>query len=46
MSYLIPFGNGKVKKKFNVGLDAAVGKGDCGLYFRIGEAFKITLSII
>jgi len=25
--------------KFNVGLDAAVGKGDYGLYFRIGEAF-------
>jgi outer membrane protein assembly factor BamA len=26
-------------EKFNVGLDAAVGKGDWGLYFRIGEAF-------
>ncbi|TRZ42004.1 BamA/TamA family outer membrane protein [Robertkochia solimangrovi] len=25
--------------KFNIGLDAAVGKGDWGLYFRIGEAF-------
>jgi hypothetical protein len=25
--------------KFNVGLDAAVGKEDWGLYFRIGEAF-------
>ncbi|HEY9260306.1 BamA/TamA family outer membrane protein [Chitinophaga sp.] len=27
------------KTKFNVGLDAAVGKGDYGVYFRIGEAF-------
>lgn len=27
------------KSKFNVGLDAAVGKGDWGIYFRIGEAF-------
>ncbi|WP_163399521.1 BamA/TamA family outer membrane protein [Flavobacterium fluviatile] len=27
------------KTKFNVGLDAAVGKGDWGIYFRIGEAF-------
>ncbi len=27
------------KTKFNVGLDAAVGKGDYGIYFRIGEAF-------
>lgn len=27
------------KEKFNVGLDAAVGKGDWGLYFRLGEAF-------
>lgn len=26
-------------EKFNVGLDGAVGKGDWGLYFRIGEAF-------
>lgn len=26
-------------EKFNVGLDAAVGKGDWGIYFRIGEAF-------
>ena len=26
-------------EKFNIGLDAAVGKGDWGLYFRIGEAF-------
>ncbi len=25
--------------KFNVGLDGAVGKGDYGIYFRIGEAF-------
>ncbi len=25
--------------KFNVGLDGAVGKGDYGVYFRIGEAF-------
>ncbi len=25
--------------KFNIGLDAAVGKDDWGLYFRIGEAF-------
>lgn len=25
--------------KFNIGLDAAVGKGDWGVYFRIGEAF-------
>ena len=25
--------------KFNIGLDAAVGKGDWGIYFRIGEAF-------
>ncbi|WP_274474459.1 BamA/TamA family outer membrane protein [Mangrovimonas aestuarii] len=25
--------------KFNIGLDAAVGKGDWGFYFRIGEAF-------
>ena len=27
------------KVKFNIGLDAAVGKDDWGLYFRIGEAF-------
>lgn len=27
------------KSKFNVGIDAAVGKGDWGIYFRIGEAF-------
>jgi len=27
------------KNHFNVGLDAAVGKDDWGLYFRIGEAF-------
>lgn len=27
------------KSKFNVGLDGAVGKGDWGVYFRIGEAF-------
>lgn len=27
------------KSKFNVGLDGAVGKGDWGIYFRIGEAF-------
>ncbi len=27
------------KVKFNVGLDAAVGKDDWGVYFRIGEAF-------
>jgi len=26
-------------KKINLGIDAAVGKGDWGLYFRIGEAF-------
>ena len=26
-------------EKFNIGLDAAVGKDDWGLYFRIGEAF-------
>lgn len=26
-------------EKFNVGLDGAVGKGDWGIYFRIGEAF-------
>ena len=26
-------------EKFNVGLDAAVGKGDWGIYFRIGESF-------
>ena len=26
-------------EKFNIGLDAAVGKGDWGLYFRIGESF-------
>ncbi|MCI9846044.1 hypothetical protein [Flavobacterium pectinovorum] len=26
-------------EKFNVGLDAAVGKGDWGIYFHIGEAF-------
>ncbi|MFH6948842.1 BamA/TamA family outer membrane protein [Flavobacterium sp. FlaQc-51] len=26
-------------EKFNIGLDAALGKGDWGLYFRIGEAF-------
>ncbi|OIV41102.1 BamA/TamA family outer membrane protein [Flavobacterium johnsoniae] len=26
-------------EKFNIGLDGAVGKGDWGLYFRIGEAF-------
>ena len=26
-------------EKFNVGLDAAIGKGDWGIYFRIGEAF-------
>ena len=26
-------------EKFNVGLDAAVGKDDWGIYFRIGEAF-------
>lgn len=26
-------------EKFNVGLDCAIGKGDWGLYFRIGEAF-------
>ncbi|MBP1839692.1 BamA/TamA family outer membrane protein [Formosa algae] len=25
--------------KFNIGLDAAVGKGDWGIYFRIGESF-------
>ncbi|MFV0344946.1 MAG: hypothetical protein ACK5IQ_01635 [Bacteroidales bacterium] len=25
--------------KFNIGLDAAVGKDDWGIYFRIGEAF-------
>ncbi|MDW5289859.1 BamA/TamA family outer membrane protein [Formosa sp. PL04] len=25
--------------KFNIGLDAAVGKGDWGVYFRIGESF-------
>ncbi len=25
--------------KFNIGLDGAVGKGDYGIYFRIGEAF-------
>lgn len=25
--------------KFNIGLDAAMGKDDWGLYFRIGEAF-------
>lgn len=28
-----------VKNHFNVGIDAAVGKGDWGIYFRIGEAF-------
>jgi hemolysin activation/secretion protein len=27
------------KTKFNVGVDGAVGKGDYGIYFRIGEAF-------
>ncbi|WP_067146204.1 BamA/TamA family outer membrane protein [Pseudotamlana agarivorans] len=27
------------KVKFNIGLDAAVGKDDWGIYFRIGEAF-------
>jgi hypothetical protein len=27
------------KVKFNIGLDAALGKDDWGLYFRIGEAF-------
>jgi outer membrane protein assembly factor BamA len=27
------------RNKFNVGLDAAVGKGDYGIYFRIGEVF-------
>jgi len=27
------------KNHFNVGIDAAVGKGDWGVYFRIGEAF-------
>ncbi|MCM5663808.1 BamA/TamA family outer membrane protein [Galbibacter mesophilus] len=27
------------KAKFNIGLDAAVGKSDWGIYFRIGEAF-------
>lgn len=27
------------KVKFNIGLDAAVGKDDWGVYFRIGEAF-------
>jgi outer membrane protein assembly factor BamA len=27
------------KNKFNVGVDGAVGKGDYGIYFRIGEAF-------
>lgn len=27
------------KNHFNVGIDAAVGKGDWGIYFRIGEAF-------
>lgn len=26
-------------EKFNIGLDGAVGKGDWGIYFRIGEAF-------
>ena len=25
--------------KFNIGLDAALGKDDWGVYFRIGEAF-------
>lgn len=27
------------EENFNIGLDAAVGKGDWGIYFRIGEAF-------
>lgn len=27
------------EENFNIGLDAAVGKGDWGVYFRIGEAF-------
>ncbi len=27
------------KNKMNVGLDVAAGKGDWGIYFRIGEAF-------
>ena len=27
------------KRKINVGIDLAVGKGDWGVYFRIGEAF-------
>jgi hypothetical protein len=27
------------KNHFNIGMDAAVGKDDWGIYFRIGEAF-------
>jgi len=42
---LYPGGGGGFRYKvfedvhFNIGLDAAVGKEDWGVYFRIGEAF-------